>query len=86
MPCSNLLGRPRTSSHRRRLRECARQSGGRIGSGQGGYKLVRQMTKEEFDHYCAWMRSQAGEMERRIVESQKVFFSVSSQNSVLKNV
>jgi hypothetical protein len=43
-------GQPVTDGNKRFLRDLANQSGGRIGSGQKGYKLVEEMTAEEFAH------------------------------------
>lgn len=58
----------------RKVRELAAASKGQIASGQNGYKLVRAMTKEEFDHFQNWMKSQADEMVRRVLEASKVFY------------
>jgi hypothetical protein len=69
------IGAPDSDAARRRLRATAEASEGQVASGQGGYKLVQEMTKEEFDHFCAWMLSQAGKMQRRITLAQKVFFA-----------
>jgi hypothetical protein len=69
-----IMDEPPTESNRRKLREWANQSEGRIGSGQLGYKLVRAMTAEEFNHFRNSMVSQAIEMQRRVLLSDKVFY------------
>jgi len=68
------IGRPDTDGNRRSLRAVAEASEGRIAGGQKGYKLVEQMTAEEFHHYRNWMLSQTTKMERRILQSDKVFY------------
>ena len=69
-----IMNEPPTEANRRKLREWANQSGGRIGSGQLGYKLVREMTADEYNHFRNAMASQAREMQRRILLSDKVFY------------
>lgn len=69
-----LLELPVTESSKRKLREIANQSGGEIASGQGGYKLVRDMTHDEYHHFRNWMKRQADEMTARILRSDRVFF------------
>ena len=69
------IGAPDTDAARRRLRATAEASLGRIAGGQGGYKLVEEMTKEEFDHVCSWMLSQTTKMQRRVTEIQLVFYA-----------
>jgi len=67
-------GRPNTESQRRWIREVADWSDGQIGGGQKGYKLVKEMTIEEFDHVRNSMLSQAREMQRRVVEMDRQFY------------
>lgn len=67
------LGGPQESS-RRRLRACADASGGRIAGGQKGYKLVERMESGEYQHSRNFLLSQAKEMQRRVLEMDKVFF------------
>jgi len=65
---------PVTDSNKRWLRGLADASAGRIGSGQKGYKLVREMTGEEFHHTNNWLNHQAEEMKRRVLEMQREFY------------
>lgn len=77
---------PFTESNRRRLRAIADKSGGRIAGGQRGYKLVAGMTGEEFSHWRNWMKHQADEMTRRVLEADKVFYTrqpVAAGNGIL---
>lgn len=69
-----LMDRPATEGNRRWLREIANQSQGEIASGQQGYKLVSEMTAEEYNHFRNWMKRQADEMTARILRSDKVFY------------
>jgi hypothetical protein len=69
-----IMGEAPTEGNRRKLRLWASESEGRIGSGQLGYKLVRAMTAEEYNHFRNGMASQAREMQRRILVSDKVFY------------
>lgn len=57
----------------RTIRELAAASDGRVGSGQKGYKLVRYMSREELDHACNWMNSQADKMRNRILKMRAEF-------------
>jgi hypothetical protein len=59
----------------RKIRALAKASGGRVAGGQKGYKLVTQMTHEEYNHYRHWMLSQCDEIKRRVLESDKVFYA-----------
>lgn len=59
----------------RKVRALARASNGRIAGGQKGYKLVTDMTHEEYNHYRNWMLSQCDEMKRRVLESDKLFYA-----------
>ena len=68
------IGVANTDGHRRSLRAAAEASEGRIAGGQRGYKLVAEMTKEEYNHFRNWMLSQTAKMEYRIVQSDRVFF------------
>ncbi|HWD19103.1 MAG TPA: hypothetical protein VHB20_07475 [Verrucomicrobiae bacterium] len=69
------IGHDDTESGRRSLRAVAEASEGRIAGGQKGYKLVDEMTIEEFKHYRDWMLSQARKMESRVIQADKVFYS-----------
>lgn len=57
----------------RRLRAVANASGGRVISGQRGYKLTRLATIEEVQHAAAWLRHQAHEMQRRAMEIDRIY-------------
>ena len=70
-----VFQKPPTDANRRWLRSLADASGGRIAGGQRGYKLVEQMTREEYDHWRNWMSHQATEMQRRVIESDKIYFN-----------
>ena len=67
-------GLPVTEQAKRRLRALAAASGGRICSGDRGYKWTMAMTAEEFGNFDRRMASQEAEMKRRRVEAQRVFF------------
>ena len=67
-------GRPVNDQNRRWVRALADASEGRVAGGQRGYKLVEQMIAEEYEHYRNWMLAQAGAMERRVIESDRVFY------------
>ncbi|MCW5558171.1 MAG: hypothetical protein KIT22_10120 [Verrucomicrobiae bacterium] len=76
------MGLPVTESAKRRIRAIASDSGGRIGGGQRGYKLVVEMTAEEYGHYDRWMAHQEAEMQRRRMESSQVFYSGTNPHRV----
>jgi hypothetical protein len=65
---------PVTEGNKRKLREIANQSEGQIASGQEGYKLVRDMTADEYNHFRNWMKRQADQMTARILRSDRVFY------------
>lgn len=67
-------GLPVTETNKRKLRALAEHSNGQVAGGQKGYKLVREMTREEFMHYRNWMMSQANTMRARVMAADKVFF------------
>jgi hypothetical protein len=68
------LQRPVTDALKRRLRMLAAASAGRVAGGQRGYKLVEEMTVEEYHHWRNWMKSQSDEMTARILQADKVFY------------
>lgn len=69
-----LTDQPVNENAKRRLRALADASGGRVAGHQRGYKLVRNMTREEYDWWRnEWLKS-ARAIERRVVESDKLFF------------
>lgn len=73
---------PVTECGKRRLRKIASESGGRIGGGQKGYKLVAEMTAEEFGHFDRWMAHQEAEMQRRRLEASHVFHASTNPQRV----
>lgn len=78
----NHLELPVAETLKRRIRKIASDSGGRIGSGQRGYKLVAEMTAEEFSHCDRWMAHQESEMQRRRLEMTRVFHAATNPHRV----
>lgn len=66
-----LAGIEASESRKRRIRLLADLSHGQIAGGQGGYKLVKDMTETEYQHWRNVMLSQSNEMRRRVVEADK---------------
>lgn len=64
-------------SDKRRLRAIANASGGRIISGQKGYKLTLEATPDEIAA-THWLKAQAAEMEHRWIEIQRVYHSAAA--------
>lgn len=64
-----------SESDKRRIRAIANASDGRILSypGSKGYKLTRQATVEEINTATAKLRHQAGEMQQRALEIDRVY-------------
>lgn len=75
-------GLPVSETHKRRIRRLANASGGRVGSGQRGYKLVAEMTAEEFGHFDRWMAHQEAEMQRRRMDASRVFHTQTNPHRV----
>lgn len=78
---------PDTERHKRWIRSLAAASKGAIAGGQSGYKLVKEMTAEEYQHFRNWMKHQADEMTRRILTCDKVFYArqaVHAGNGILE--
>lgn len=78
--------KPISEYNKRWVRKLAQRSKGRVGGGQNGYKLIRQMTSEEYQRWRNWMKSQADEMTARILQADKVFYrrqAVASGNGIL---
>jgi hypothetical protein len=76
------LGLEPTDNHRRKVRLLADASGGRVAGGQRGYKLVGRMEAAEFQHTRNWLISQAREMQRRVLEMDRVFYSRQATGAV----
>lgn len=73
---------PVTETAKRRIRKIASESGGKIAGGQRGYKLVAEMTAEEFGHFDRWMAHQEAEMQRRRLEASHVFHAATNPNRI----
>lgn len=71
-----------TEGTKRRIRMIASESGGQVGSGQKGYKLVKQMTAEEYGHNDRWMAHQSAEMNRRRMEMHRVWEATTNPHRV----
>lgn len=69
-----LLGWPITEDNKRWFRAVAQASEGQIAGDQRGYKLVREMTKAEYDAWEARWTKEAREIETRVVEARRVFY------------
>lgn len=67
-------GTPLAENEKRWMRACASASEGRIAGGQKGYKLITDMTAEEYAHWRNAMMSQSDEMRQRVIDSDRVFF------------
>jgi len=71
-------GVPANDNRKRRIRQLAQLSEGRIAGDQRGYKLVGEMTAEEFSHVEHWMRSQEEQMKLRRIQMQRVFYALTN--------
>src|SRR5213075_1562170 len=60
--CFKIGSKP-TDSNKRKIRNIANASQGKIISGQKGYKHIRHATPEEITHAANWLRHQAKEMD-----------------------
>lgn len=60
-----------TGFNERTLRSLANASDGQIISGQQGYKLTREATRDEIHHAANWLKHQAAEMQRRAIAIEK---------------
>lgn len=69
-----LMGRADTESNRRGIRALAEASEGKVAGDQRGYKLVKEMTGDEYNHWRNWMTRQAEKMRRRVVEADHIFY------------
>lgn len=57
------------------IRSAASHAGGLVLSGSCGLKLTTEATHEEVTASCRRLRSQISEMQRRLVETEKVWHS-----------
>lgn len=74
------IGVPPTENNKRRLRLAADQSGGHVAGHQRGYKLVEQMTNDEYNWWRnEWLKA-ADNIRARVVESDRVFYARQSAN------
>jgi hypothetical protein len=65
---------PKNENAKRSLRAVADASAGQICGGQRGYKLATEMTLLEYDHWRNGMLSQARELQRRVIETDKLVY------------
>jgi len=65
----------KTEREKRILRALAEASGGHVISGQAGYKLACEATADEHRTFVNQFKHQIEKMQRRIVESEKVYHS-----------
>lgn len=57
----------------REIRSIVEASAGEIISGQKGYKLTMQATKEEFEDSCRQLRSQIRTNTSRLIDQERIF-------------
>ena len=69
---TELLELPNSESGRRQVRDLADQSKGQVAGGNQGYRLITQMTDEEYSHALLRMRSMASEIINRLHEMEQV--------------
>lgn len=67
------IGSQPTDTNKRKIRNIANASQGKIISGQKGYKHIRHATPEEITHAANWLRHQAKEMDQRATEILKQY-------------
>lgn len=70
--CSRMGWAP-SEANRRIVRSMAEESGGRVISGQEGYKLTAEATSEEIHHAAAWLKAQAKKMLARASEIEEAY-------------
>jgi hypothetical protein len=79
MTAQRVIGRHHSETgikwHDRMVRDLAAESRGEVAGGQRGYKLVREMSREEMEHARNWMKSQAARMTERATEIETVWHS-----------
>lgn len=69
------IGWVATENNKRKLRKLADASGGRVAGHQKGYKLVREMTKEEFTWWENEQLKMSDALRSRVIESRRVFYA-----------
>jgi hypothetical protein len=62
-----------TENDKRILRRIASASGGHVISGQAGYRLNFEATADESRVATAQLRSQRNELDRRVIEQERVY-------------
>ena len=68
------------------IRELAASSGGRILSGQRGYRHLSHASVEEIDHAANWLESQAAHMQERAIALRRAAIRVSAgAESAIRN-
>lgn len=73
--CVKLGSKP-TDTNKRKIRNLANASTGKIISGQKGYKHIRHATPEEITHAANWLRHQAKEMDDRAAQILRQYHSL----------
>lgn len=63
-----------TENAKRKVRAWADASGGRVAGHQKGYKLVTQMTGEEYQWWRNEMLKASDAIKGRVLESDKIFY------------
>ena len=67
-----LLDLPNTETGRRAVRDMADASQGHVAGGNDGYRLVTEMTEDEYHHALARMRKMGREILQRAAEMEAV--------------
>ena len=67
----------------REIRSIVEASQGEILSGQKGYKLTIQATREEFEESCGQLRSQINTNTNRLLNQQRIFHKGTSKQDEL---
>lgn len=67
-----LLDLPNTETGRRAVRDIADASQGQVAGGNEGYRLVVEMTEDEYQHALARMRKMGREILQRAAEMEAV--------------
>lgn len=70
------LGEAPSETNKRKLRELANASAGKIISGQKGYRHIRHASPEEITHAANWLEHQAKQMAERALEIRRTYHSL----------